>query len=331
MIAAVRYAACMLLLLASLPFHRDAQAQETGRKLALVIGNSSYKTAGSLPNASRDAKAFNTFLIANGFESTLLLDGDRTAMTSALSKFVRQIGPQDAALFYYAGHGMQLKGENYLLATEAKLASEFDVAGETLALSDIMGAIERRAKIALLFLDACRNNPLAQRLNDEVEGKSRSLATRGLAPIKSSGAGTMVAFAAAPGEVAFDGTGENSPFTKALVDNLAKPGLEVGTAFNASSGRCDQKRTIANHRSCCHRWHWSSILALPPNHRPRHLTSWPTSISARRSASRRRVPGNSFSPSTLQVNRPIWRVRPCCSWKERLLRAGYHRRTPKSA
>jgi hypothetical protein len=208
-----------------------AMAQETGRKLALVVGNSKYVSAGILPNGVRDAAGFHAFLTTNGFQSTLVLDGDRRTLAEALSKFSRDIQPQDSALFYFAGHGMQMQGENYLLGVEAKLASEFDVPGETLAVSELIASIERRARIALIFIDACRNNPLADRLNAEIEGKSRAAATRGLAPIRASGAGTMVAFAAAPGQLAYDGTGQNSPFTKALIDNLAQPGLEVGTAF----------------------------------------------------------------------------------------------------
>ncbi|MEK1930667.1 MAG: caspase family protein, partial [Pararhizobium sp.] len=87
------------------------------------------------------------------------------------------------------------------------------------------------SKIALFFLDACRNNPLANRLNEEIEGATRSIATRGLAPVETESAGTMVAFAAAPGQVASDGSGKNSPFTTALIGHLAGPGLEIGTAF----------------------------------------------------------------------------------------------------
>ncbi|WP_043626983.1 caspase family protein, partial [Ensifer sp. ZNC0028] len=120
----------------------------------------------------------------------------------ALSEFSRKIGPDDTALFYYAGHGMQLHGENFLVGTDAKLESEFDVPAETVALSEIIGAMEKRARISMVFLDACRNNPLAERLTREVEGATRGAATRGLAPIETQSGGTLVAFAAAPGQVA---------------------------------------------------------------------------------------------------------------------------------
>jgi hypothetical protein len=202
-----------------------------GRRLALVIGSSAYEAAGNLPNAVADAKQFGAFLSSQGFDTDIVTDADRKELADAVSRFARKISADDVALFYFAGHGMQLRGENYLVGTDARLASEFDVAAETLALTDVIGAIEKKAKIALVFLDACRNNPLANRLNQEVEGATRSIATRGLAPVETESAGTMVAFAAAPGQVASDGSGKNSPFTTALIGHLAGPGLEIGTAF----------------------------------------------------------------------------------------------------
>ncbi|WEZ84113.1 caspase family protein [Rhizobium sp. 32-5/1] len=209
--------------------HADA-AGET-KRLALVIGNSTYEVAGGLPNAARDATAFGRFLSSQGFEVDVVTNASRREMASAVSRFSKTIGPQDVALLYFAGHGMQLHGENYLVGIDAHLDSELDVSAEALALSDVIGSVEKKAKIALFFLDACRNNPLANRLNEQVEGVTRSLATRGLAPVNTEAAGTMVAFAAAPGQVAADGSGDNSPFTTALIDNLAGPGLEIGTAF----------------------------------------------------------------------------------------------------
>ncbi|MCY1323279.1 spore cortex-lytic enzyme [compost metagenome] len=208
-----------------------ALAEEDGKRLALIVGMSNYVVAGILPNASRDAEAFKTFLDDQGFEADLVLNTNRRGLAEALARFSRKIGPKDVALFYYAGHGMQLHGDNFLVATDARLESEFDVPAETMALSEIVNALEKRAKISLIFLDACRNNPLADRLNREVEGASRGGAIRGLAPIDTQGAGTLVAFAAAPGQVAADGTDGHSPFTRALIANLSGPGLEIGTAF----------------------------------------------------------------------------------------------------
>ena len=222
---------CLYVLVLAFTAPLDATATETGKRLALVIGNGQYEAAGTLPNAARDARDFGAFLSARGFDADVVIDADRSHLAEAVSRFTRKINNDDVALFYFAGHGMQLRGENYLVGTDARLASEFDVAAETLALADVIAAIEKRSKIALFFLDACRNNPLANRLNQEIEGATRSIATRGLAPVETESAGTMVAFAAAPGQVASDGSGKNSPFTTALINHLAGPGLEIGTAF----------------------------------------------------------------------------------------------------
>ncbi len=224
----VRLMAWLALAMAIIPF-ADAAAEM--KRLALVIGNSKYEVAGALPNAARDATSFGEFLSSQGFEVDVVTDASRREMASAVSLFAKKVGPEDVALLYFAGHGMQLHGENFLVGTDAHLESELDVPAETVALTDVIGAVEKKAKIALFFLDACRNNPLANRLNEQVEGVSRSLATRGLAPVNTEAAGTMVAFAAAPGQVAADGSGENSPFTTALIANLSGPGLEIGTAF----------------------------------------------------------------------------------------------------
>lgn len=217
----------LVLLFAASPVFADTG----GKRLALVVGMSNYLVAGTLPNASRDAEAFSGFLKSQGFEADLVLNADRRSFAEALSRFSRKIGPQDIALFYFAGHGMQLHGENFLIGADARLESEFDVPAETVALSEIISALEKRARITLVFLDACRNNPLANKLNIDVDGATRGGATRGLAPIETQGAGTLVAFAAAPGQVAADGTDGHSPFTRALIANLSGPGLEVGTAF----------------------------------------------------------------------------------------------------
>lgn len=213
------------------PFAAPALAEGVGKRLALIVGMSNYAVAGTLPNAARDAEAFDAFLKGQGFATDLVLNADRRGLAGALSTFSRKVGPDDVALFYYAGHGMQLHGENFLIGTDARLESEFDVPAETVALSEIINALEKRARISMVFLDACRNNPLAERLTREVEGATRGAATRGLAPIETQGGGTLVAFAAAPGQVAADGTDGHSPFTRALIANLSGAGLEVGTAF----------------------------------------------------------------------------------------------------
>ncbi|TIM65389.1 MAG: hypothetical protein E5Y58_24825 [Mesorhizobium sp.] len=202
-----------------------------GKRVALVIGNSSYLSVTPLSNAANDAREFAKFLAENGFEVDNLVNVGRAEFAKGLSNFSKKLSPEDTALFYFAGHGMQLKGENFLLGLDAELQSEFDVDAETVSLNSIIETMERKASLSLIFIDACRNNPIADRLNIAVEGATRGGTVKGLAPVSSTGSGTMIAFAASPGQVAYDGGGSNSPFTMALIEHLASPSLEVGTAF----------------------------------------------------------------------------------------------------
>jgi hypothetical protein len=200
------------------------------RRVALVVGNSAYEATSALPNPANDARLFADLLTSQGFEVETLVDVGRAAFAQGLARFEKRIEPGDIALFYYAGHGMQMRGENYLIGVDARLQSEFDVDAEAVSLNSVVGLMERRTSIVLVFIDACRNNPLAERLA-LADGATRSAPPRGLAPIDSTGSGTMVAFAALPGQVAYDGVERNSPFTSSLVEHLATPDLEIGTAF----------------------------------------------------------------------------------------------------
>lgn len=194
-------------------------------RMALVIGNANYQNTAPLATPKNDAFAFSDFLRTNDFTVTEVVDGDRAAMAAALASFVKALQPNDTAVFYYAGHGLQVDGENYLMGIEAQLLNEFDVAAESMPLSQIVSQMEKRANVSMVFIDACRDNPLADRLASTTRGVSV-----GLAPLEATGEGTMIAFAAAPGGVALDGD-INSPFTRALIDNLAEPEVEVGTAL----------------------------------------------------------------------------------------------------
>ena len=200
------------------------------RRVALIVGNSAYTATTVLPNPANDVAAFGAFLTEHGFEVEQLTDVDRAAFAAGLARFAERLRADDIALFYYAGHGLQLRGENYLVGVDAKLESEFDVDGEAVSLNAVIELMERQSSIALLFVDACRNNPLADRLALK-DGATRSAPLKGLAPIDAAGAGTMVAFAAMPGQIAYDGAEQNSPFTSALIEHLATPQLEIGTAF----------------------------------------------------------------------------------------------------
>ncbi|WLR94263.1 caspase family protein [Shinella zoogloeoides] len=254
-----------------------APAPANARRLALVVGSSDYSKVGQLPNASKDATDFASFLQQNGFDAKLVLNADRRKLAEELSRFAKELGRTDTALFYFAGHGMQFKGENYLLGVDATLGSELDIPAETVPLASIISAIESRAKTTLVFLDACRNNPLAEALNRNTDGTFRSVSSRGLAPIAASSAGTMVAFAASPGQVASDGDGQNSPFTRALIDHLGAPGLEIGTSF---------KRVIKQVR-----------LATDSRQSPQLLSSLEEEFYLSSSA----LPDDAFSPVTSTV------------------------------
>jgi caspase domain-containing protein len=216
----LRIAGAVFLLLAMLPSMAQAE-----RRVALVIGNSAYKHAGELPNPRNDATDIAGALKALKFEVIEGRDLDRAAMERKLREFARALEGSDVGLFFYAGHGLQAKGVNYLLGTDAKLEAERDLEFETLKLETVLTHMEREAKTNIVFLDACRNNPLARNL-------ARTMGTRGvnenngLAPV-ASGLGTFVAFATQPGNVASDGADRNSPFSAALKKHIAEPGLAL--------------------------------------------------------------------------------------------------------
>jgi hypothetical protein len=167
--------------------------------------------------------------VSVGFDVTTHTDLTRAEFGRALSDFMSGLEDTDVVVFYFAGHGMQLDGENLLLGTDASLQSEFDVLAESIPLRTVAEALRRRAQSVLVFLDACRDNPIARSFYAENFPQARSLDTRGLAEVESAEEGTMFFFAASPGQVAFDGIGRNSPFSLALARHLTTPGLEVLT------------------------------------------------------------------------------------------------------
>lgn len=194
-------------------------------RVALVIGNSSYSEISALSNPKNDAAVMTKTLKAVGFEVVVLIDGDRRAMGRAVRTFghkLRRAGKDAVGLFYYAGHGIQARGDNYLIPIGALVDDHADLRIEALSASDILEQMESAGnRLNLVILDACRNNPF--------KGKIRS-SNRGLARIQAA-SGTLVAFSAAPGQVATDGEGKNSPYTSALIQAMQKPGLTVEHVF----------------------------------------------------------------------------------------------------
>ena len=193
-------------------------------RVALVIGNSNYQAAVSLANPANDAKAVADALTGAGFEVTRLSDLSAAEMRRAVRDFSARIaekGPDTIALVFYAGHGVQVDGENFLIPVDARIQRESDVAIEALRLADIVKALETvQSRTRIVMLDACRNNPFS----------AAGASGRGLA-IVDAPTGSIVAYSTAPGTEAEDGTGQNSPYTSALLKVIPERSLPIEQAL----------------------------------------------------------------------------------------------------
>jgi len=217
-LAAIAY----LLLLAAFP----AQGE---KRVALVIGNSSYESTPALANPTNDADDIAAALQRIGFIVQVERNLTKRGMESALVQFARLAENADAALFFYAGHGIQYRGMNFLMPIDARLEDEISVNYELVRIDDVMFSLDRARGVKVVVLDACRNNPLYERLVQRNSTRDM-LPTRGLARIDAA-RGTLIAYSTQANQVAVDGTGRNSPFTKALLHYIGEPGLEVGILF----------------------------------------------------------------------------------------------------
>jgi len=198
------------------------------RRVALVIGNSGYVHTAALRNPGADARDMAETLKRLGFDVVLGLDLDQPAFARTIEQYIRMMDGADVALFFYAGHGLQIGEKNYLVSVNAKLENEFLISSETIELDSVVRIMESKVPVNLVFLDACRNNPLTDQLKRSLAATKRSTNLgRGLARIEPQGRDTLIAFAAAPGQEAADGGGRNSPFTTALLKYLPTAGLEV--------------------------------------------------------------------------------------------------------
>src|SRR5450631_2471068 len=198
------------------------------RRVALVIGNSAYQTVGGLPNTTNDARAIAEVLKADGFTSVrIILDMTRASMIASLNDFQREADTSDWAVVYYAGHGMEVSGANYLVPIDAKLGDDRDIQDEAVSVDRILSAVENAKKLRLVMLDACRDNPFLKRMHRSIATRSIS---RGLAAIEPMGA-TLIVFAAKDGETAEDGTGGHSPFAASLIKRLQQPTIEINKLF----------------------------------------------------------------------------------------------------
>ena len=209
----------------------SADAALADKRVAFVVGNGTYKNVAPLPNPAVDAKSMAKVLRNVGFDVVEGTNLTRDKMTEKLLDFGKKAEGADVAVFFYAGHGIAVNGTNYLLPVDADLKSEMDVKlGAAINVDLTLEQTMSDAKVKLVFLDACRDNPFAAKIRSAKATRSVSVQS-GLAEMKS-GEGTLIAFATGPGQTALDGeAGTNSPFTRALVANVAAPGVEIQQAM----------------------------------------------------------------------------------------------------
>ncbi|PTE11034.1 caspase family protein [Mesorhizobium helmanticense] len=229
----------ILFIIASL----DAEAATPdAKRVALVIGNSKYVHAVALPNPANDAHLIASTLRNAGFQVIEGVDQDNAGMHSLISRFTEQSYDADLAVVFYAGHGMQVDGKNFLIPVDAELTSPAYLKTRTIQIDDFMAALPPEPAVGVIILDACRDNPLARTLAASMP-KSRSTSFgAGLAPVeaKSEGVGTggiLIAYATDPGAIAFDGNGVNSPYSTALARHLTEPGVEIQSALTRVRGQ----------------------------------------------------------------------------------------------
>jgi uncharacterized protein YgiM (DUF1202 family) len=201
-------------------------------RVALVVGNGDYAAdIGKLKNPASDAQLMAGTLKSLGFEVSLVTDADQKAMKRAIREFgqkLRETGPNGIGLFYYAGHGVQVDGENFLLPIGAEIQAEGDVELEAVSASSILSQMQFAGNaVNLVFLDACRNNPLTRSFRSGSRGLARVDAPRG----------SFVGYSTAPGDVSVDGESNNSPYALALVEELNTPGLSIEEAHRAVRGK----------------------------------------------------------------------------------------------
>lgn len=220
-------ALCAVLLFGAID---DARAE---RRIALVVGNAHYGNPSlALSNPKNDAEDVAAALRSVGFEVLQAVDANKRDMDLAMAKFARQATDSDAALFFYAGHALQYQGRNYLIPTDAEVEDEISLRYQLMPIDDVRAALDRATGVKVMILDACRNNPIVESIRRRASGETRNVgnATRGLARIDKT-QGMVIAYSTAADEVAADGRGRNSPFTRAFLKRIKEPGLEIEQLF----------------------------------------------------------------------------------------------------
>jgi len=259
------------------------------RRVALVIGNSTYKNASSLPNTINDSTAIAALFKSVGFEVVISrADLGVVDFKRAVREFLLTAENSDIAVVYYAGHGVEIGGTNYLVPVDAKLGRDYDVEDEAVALDRIIWALQSVKRLRLILLDACRDNPFPGKLRS---AGIRSTMKGGLAKIEDVSADTLVAYAAKAGSVSYDGDGGNSPYATALIKH-ARAKIQwpwfiawfCGAALQAVASRVGYLTISRRRRSpSCARRRGSG----PPT------AAWPAAAARHRSVARRTRPRNS--------------------------------------
>lgn len=210
---------------------------QAAERVALVIGNADYPAVGTLKNTINDANMISDTLDGIGFEVTKLTNATLRDMRQALEDFSFRAETADLALVYFAGHGVEVQGENFLIATDAKVSSNLDIQRQSVSLKEVLNAVESARKMRIVILDSCRNNPFGDAIDQSQVAEvsaSTDQTTRGSGgglAVPNPDRGTLVSFAAKDGSVALDGSGNNSPFAISLAEKLARPGLEISLMF----------------------------------------------------------------------------------------------------
>jgi hypothetical protein len=195
-------------------------------RVALVVGNSDYRQVPRLINPKNDAGDIRAKLEALGYQMFGGVDLDRAAMITAVTSFGRAAENADVAVVFYAGHGLQVNGQNYLVPVDATVESEAELEISLVPMSIVMQQLSRGSRVNIAILDACRDNPFAKDLSRSMGTRAIGALGRGLSPMRTI-SGTYIAYATAPDSVAQDGQGRNSPFTTALLKFIDQPGLSL--------------------------------------------------------------------------------------------------------
>jgi uncharacterized caspase-like protein len=253
-IALLASLACALLLVAS-----AGAGENAAKRVALVIGNSKYRYAKPLPNPANDARLISATLREAGFEVLERADLDRSGMSETINQFTEMAFDADVALIYYAGHGIQVEGSNYLIPVDSELTTPAHLKTRTTTIDALVAALPPDPAVGIVILDACRDNPLTAQMVAALPA-TRSLAVgSGLAAVQTIDAGTgaggiLIAYATDPGSVAVDGAGDNSPYSTALARHLTTPGLELQSALTRVRGDVTAS-TLGRQRP----WHNASL------------------------------------------------------------------------